>query len=266
MKRTLLLVTACSVLCLALPRAAHAVQAIECDPDLVRLRKDGDQGYQRRVGGATSVDRCEGTFTPEVDDDNLWLAGFYETFDDFPQDSVVGLDVTWPSTSSDETYITVHSVKREEPFRMDTEVPAGRSSFDWSTGVVAPLGLTRTDLTPMAFTFSDRAALFLPLRIGQGEPEESSAYTAVIVPTSRLSDVRVSLARVDAVGSMPEADAYLYYDSSLGSDDLYITREPITIDIEKPSQPGIYEVEVQGVRSSGAPLQKLVFWFYHPAT
>jgi hypothetical protein len=246
------------------PPGALARQTMECDSVLVRLRKEGEQGYQHR-SGAGSVDRCEGTFTPEVDDDNLWVAGFFESFADFPTDSVTPLQVTWPSGGSAPTYLTVHSVKLDEPYRMDSQVPAGQSSFAWSTGVVSPLGLQRADLTPMAFSFDQRGALHLPLRIGRGgDGPGSDAYTLTVVPTSRLRDVRVSLARVASVGEIPGPDSYIYFDRSLDQDDLYITREPIHIGIDKPTEPGIYLVEVLGVRDGGTTLPKLAVWFLHP--
>jgi hypothetical protein len=231
------------------------------------LREEDDpQGYRRRPGAVGSVDRCEGTFRPEVSGDNLWVAGFFEAFADFPADSVVPLEASWTARGPVPTYLTVHSVRIDQPYRMDVLVPAEQLTFQWSTAVIAPLSLRRADLRPIAFSFDpSRGALHLPLRIGStGDATRSDRYALTVVPTSRLSDVRVSIARVEAVGDLPGGDAYLVYDRSIGQGGLFITRTPIDIPIEKPEEPGIYVVEVQGLRAGADPLPTLPVWFYHP--
>lgn len=264
--RTLPLAACCMVVLVA-PPDASARQTIECDSVLVRLREEDDpQGYRRRPAPVGGVDRCEGTFRPEVLGDNLWVAGFFEAFAEFPTDSVVPLEANWVSPDSVPTYLTVHSVRIDQPYRMDVLVPAEQPAFQWSTGVILPLSLRRADLRPLAFSFDpSRGALHLPLRIGStGDVPGSDWYILTVVPTSRLSDVRVSIARVDSVGAVPGGDAYLVYDRSIDQGRLFITRTPIDIAIEKPEEPGIYVVEVQGLRAGAEPLPTLPVWFYHP--
>lgn len=262
---------------LAAPPGA-AAQDVQCESTYLRLSETEDSiprplRYSPRTvseGGQPRVHRCEGTFRPEVDDPALWVAGFHQSFESFNADSVPALRLTWTRPDSAETILRVQSVKRTQPYRMDSRGAVGETTFEWPTSVVRSLDLAAEDLAPLAYSVDPAARLPLVLPLVVSWPEATTrlgSYTLTVVPNTRLDDVLVSLARVASVGSRPTVSAdYLRYQEPVG-ERIYLNRRAIRIRIETEpgAESGTYLIEVTGILSNGTPLPAQPVWFYHDA-
>ncbi len=234
-------------------------QQVQCDPRIVEIAQAADHGYRLRG------DRCEGTFRPEVSSPTLWVAAFYDTFEDFWPTSDGELLLRWESPVDTRVFVQAQSVRRQEYYRMDTQLDGGSTSYAWSTALLAARELGRSDIGVRAWTPGPdgREVLYLPLHVGDAVRESGTGqYTLTLVPNVRLADVLITLAPVDSVGDLP-TDGFLRRNDSLGQP-LYVTQQPIPITLEGLTDRGVHLVEITGIMATDEALPPKRVWFFHP--
>lgn len=238
-----------------------SAQEVQCDPRIIESAQSAANGYRLRG------DRCEGTFKPEVAGPTLWVASFYRSYENFWATPGGELLLTWDSPVDADVFIQAQSVRRQEYYRMDTQVRGAEKSYRWPTALLAVRELGRNDLGVRAWVKvgSQGEVLYLPLRIGEATPATGEvSYTLTVVPNVRLKDVLVSLAPVDSVGEVA-VKGFLRRNESLGRP-LYVTQQPIDIPIQGIVQRGVYLTEITGIMATGEALPPMRVWFYHPGS
>ena len=245
---------------LFVPTTGLVAQEGACDPDIERNTRDRPHDYRFRG------DRCEGIYASDVSGQALWLASFTEQFEPYAFD-FQPLTVRWSAPPASVVHLRGHGIRQGLFYRMDSERPAGSNAYEWNSELLAAREITRDDLGLLAWTEAEQGVdLFVPVRVTQGAaptPAERS-YELVVVPNVRLSEVYVTLARVEAPGERPAG--VLLRNRDRLDQRLYATQRPIRIPIADPGEGGTYYVEITGVRADGgsAPLDPI--WFYHPGS
>jgi hypothetical protein len=144
---------------------------------------------------------------------------------------------------------------------MDAERPASAGEWEWPANLLTALELERPELGVMAWTHriegdTERDVL-LPLRIDQGEATDTAAdYTLVVVPQVELTEVWVSVSRMDADGLPVE---WLRDEEPLGYG-YYPADGAIEIAIARPATAGLYRVQL-GARIRAGGSLATGFWF-----
>jgi hypothetical protein len=247
-------VLAGAVSCAALAVRPVAAQTAPCDPALVPTAAD-PWGY--RVRG----DRCEGTYAQPVGGTPLIVASFTQRFAAFDPDSTASLTVRWPAADSGRVRLRAIALRRRTYYRMDAERPASAGEWEWPANLLAALELERPELGVMAWTHrlegdTERDVL-LPLRIDRGEATDSADdYALVVVPQVELTEVWVSISRMDADGMPVE---WLRDEEPLGYG-YYPADGAIEIAIARPARPGLYRVQL-GARIRAGGSLATEFWF-----
>jgi hypothetical protein len=231
-----------------------SAQAVPCDPSLEPSAAD-PWGYRARG------DRCEGIYAQPVAGTPLIVASFTERFDGFDPDSTASLVLRWPATGSGEVRVRAVALRRRLYYRMDATRPATTGAWEWPTDLLAALELGRSELAVVAWTqrlAGDRERdIHLPLRIGDGAAGEAlTAYALVVVPQVELTEVYVTVSRMDGDGRPVD---FLRDESPLGYG-YYPADRPIEIPIARPEEPGLYRVQIGArIRAGGSLAGEL--WF-----
>lgn len=229
-------------------------QAVPCDPSLAPSSTD-PWGY--RVRG----DRCEGTYAQPVAGTPLIVASFTERFDAFDPDSTTSLVLQWPALGSADVRLRAIALRRRFYYRMDADQPASAGFWEWPTDLLSALGLGRPELGVVAWTRQvagdTERDVHLPLRIGRAAAAAGSGdYSLVVLPQVELTEVYVSVARMDENGRPVR---WLRDEQPLGYG-YYPADRPIEISVARPDEPGLYRVQIGArIRSGGSLASEL--WF-----
>jgi hypothetical protein len=228
-----------------------------CDPSLVHNTGNGaDNAVRYRQRG----DRCEGIYAQQVGTVSLEIRSFVESFG--PLDLNKGTLLTWqaPPGSSGAVHVRAFSLKPTDYYRMDTSVPADRSSYLWPGDVLDGLRLTADDLGVIAWMelpgpSGRNREVYLPLQ-GKSAPD---GYQVTLFPSASLKEVRVTVSRLDDSGNVTEK---LRHDEELRYG-YYPSSQPTTFPLGKLGAAGFYQVEIKALDKRGLSAEQH-FDFYHP--
>ena len=227
-----------------------------CDVSLPQVESN-PYGYRLRG------DRCEGVYAREVGA-SLTLASLTESFQDYDAGSGRPLVVEWSKAPGDAgVHLRAVALRRRLYYRMDTVRPAATTSYEWSPGLLAALGVARVDLGVLGFARvrvgATERSVYVPLRIAQqSKPARARGYSLVVVPGVELAEVFVSVA---AVGADGRPGSFLRDGQPLGYGS-YPAERAVEIPISGLPAPGIYYLEVGAKRRTGETLS-LAVWLYH---
>ncbi len=251
-----LLIGCLTALALASGEAAPASAADQCDRNLL-APSTSPLAYRLRG------DRCEGLYVEEVSGSAILIASWTEAFDDFEIARSPKLTVVWDAPEgAGPVRLRAQGLRRRLYYRMDTVRPAGDSSFDWPTDLLAELRIPRQDLGVVALAMTPVSGaereVYLPLRIAQGSPPaRSGSYRLAILPGTELGEVYVTLARVTEPSRTRLKDGeplgYGYYPAN----------RPFEITVTGLDAKGFYQLTI-GATLKGGGATTTDAWFYHP--
>jgi len=224
-----------------------------CDPNLQQTGSDPN-GYRLRG------DRCEGIYIREVGGTTV-VASLTEYVEDFNPEASRSLRVEWTAPGNGNVRLRAYSLRHRLYYQMDSLRPAGNSSYDWPTDLLAGLKLMKPDLGIVAFTSyqvgNNRRDVYLPVRIKQQQATaKSSVYQLVLLPDTELDNVFVSLVPVMTDGSLGAS----IKSWALGPG-FYPAGRGIKIAIPQVGGAGIYFLKIGATFKAGGSSTKEV-WFY----
>lgn len=230
-------------------------QASQCDPNLQKADADPN-GYRLRG------DRCEGVYIKQVAGTTV-VASLIEYVENFNPTAGQSLRVEWTAPGNSSVRLRAYSLRHRLFYQMDTQPPAGSSSYTWPTNLLASLNLTKGDLGIVAITSyavgKTNRQIYLPVRVTQrGTATKSSSYQLLLVPSAELDKIFVSLAPV-AQDGRPGASIK---DWTL-EDGYYAAGRPVTITTPQVKGPGFYYLKISATFKAGGSATKEV-WFYQP--
>jgi len=250
----------CVSLCLVAMLAAGPVGAESfCDPSLPQDSKS-PVAYRMRD------DRCEGIYAQQVSAISIEVRSLVAGFGPFDpgKDRELALAWTAPPGSTRDVRLRVFSFKPRVYYRMDTAVPAVRGVYHWPSDVLASVELGRNDLGLIAWI--DLAGpggsirpVYLPLRAGAVATKGDAGYEVTLIPSTRLSEVRVTVSRLDAQGNVA---ATLRRNEELGYG-YYPSAEPTVFSTGKLGPAGFYRLVITAVPKSGLSVEEDIE-IYHP--
>jgi hypothetical protein len=157
----------------------------------------------------------------------------------------------------------VFSFKPVVYYRMDTRVAADRGAYHWPTDVLDAVGLGRDDLGLLAWTEitepgGAKREVYLPLRTGIGSSKAEAGYAVTFVPSTKLSEVRMKVSRLEGQGKAPT----VLRDEKL-VDEYYANGEPAKFSTGKLGPAGFYRITITALTKSGSSIVQ-DFDLYHP--
>ncbi len=243
------------ILCLSallLPAELPAAESSLCDQN---LPQDSDSPVAYRMRG----DRCEGIYAQQVSSISIEVRSLVAGFGPFDPAKDRELELAWtaPPGSTRDVRLRAFSFKPRTYFRMDTALPAVRGVYHWPAEVLASQKLGRDELGLLAWIDmpgpgSSTRQVYLPLRAGGGTAKAGAGYELALFPTARLTEVRVTVSRLDAQG---KTVATLRSDEELGYD-YYAAGEPTVFSTGKLGPAGFYHVEVTALLRNGSSVHQ----------
>jgi hypothetical protein len=194
-----------STLCLALllPAAVAAADSL-CDPSL-------PQDSKSPVAYHLRGDRCEGIYAQQVSAISVEVRSLVAGFGAFDPARNEKLELAWtaPPGNTADVRLRAFSFKPRTYYRMDTAVPAARSAYQWPTDVLASVELGQADLGLIAWIDlpgpgGSARPVYLPLRAGAGAVKRNDGYEASLIPSVRLTEVRLKVSRLDDKGNVKD--------------------------------------------------------------
>ncbi len=226
-----------------------------CDPGLMGS-SNSPAAYRLRG------DRCEGRYALQVNSTHIRLASMVEAFGYDPSDGT-SLRIAWDrdGTNGDAVRLRAQSLRPKTYYRMDTEVSAPDSSYEWPPDVLGAIGLLSDEVGILGWTSFDNEAdkVYLPLNVSQSKsPKGANEYQVGIVPEHRLLNVFITLTPIDNQG---EAGSPLFEKRPL-EDGYYPAKQATVFYIDKPRTIGLYEVGIDCTIMGGGSISTS-FRFYH---
>lgn len=230
------------------PAAAESL----CDSNLPH---DSKSPVAYRLRG----DRCEGIYAQQVSSISVEVRSLLAGFGSFDPAKTEKLDLAWiaPSDSKRGVRLRAFSFKPRFYYRMDTEVPADQTVYHWPTDVLSSVELGKDDLGLIAWIDLLRQggssrSVYLPLRAGAGAKQGDAGYEVSLVPSVRLSEVRLTVSRLDAQGNVV---AKLRQNEELDIG-YYPSDKPTVFTTGKLGPAGFYRLEITAVPQSGLSVQQ----------
>ncbi|HEX5717284.1 MAG TPA: hypothetical protein VF179_14060 [Thermoanaerobaculia bacterium] len=249
-----------SALCLALlllPAGALAVDSL-CDRSLPQDSKS-PMAYHLRG------DRCEGIYAQQVSSISVEVRSLVAGFGAFDPARNEKLELAWtaPPGNTRDVRLRAFSFKPRTYYRMDTAVPAARGAYHWPTDVLASVGLGQVDLGLMAWIDLPSPVglarpVYLPLRAGAGAAKRNDGYEVSLVPSVRLSEVRLKVSRLDDKGNVKDT----LQDKELGIA-YYPAATPTVFSTGKLGPAGFYRLVITAIPKSGLSVVQDIE-LYHP--
>jgi len=249
------------ILCLVallLPAELPAVESL-CDSS---LPQESESPVAYRMRG----DRCEGIYAQQVSSVSIEVRSLIAGFGPFDpaKDRELALSWTAPPGSTRDVRLRAFSFKPRTYYRMDTALPAVRGVYHWPADVLASQKLGRDALGLLAWINlpgpgGSTRPVYLPLRAGGGTAKAGAGYELALFPTARLSEVRLTVSRLDDQG---KTVATLRRDDELGYG-YYAAGEPTVFSTGKLGPAGIYHVEITALPKSGLSVHQGLD-LYHP--
>jgi hypothetical protein len=229
-----------------------APERVGCDGYLHAAANDP---YGYRVRG----DRCEGVYIKDLSA-SLRLVSFISEFGDFDP-SASPLRLEWKATpSAGEIHLRANALRPRLYYEMDSIRPAGSSSYEWETSLLAAFGITRSELGIVAWT-SQRIAdhdrqVYLPLIVNRSKSEKKMVARVVVESGVELRELYVSLSLLNTDGSRR---AVLRKDQPLKTG-YYPAEESIEISLPELKESGTYLLEL-GAEFQGGGVSSETAWF-----
>jgi hypothetical protein len=222
-----------------------------CDPGLPADTKSPLHYHMRG-------DRCEGLYAQQVSSVSVEIRSLVASFGPFDpaKDQELALAWTPPPGATGNVRLRVFSFKPGIYYRMDTAIAAGKGVYRWPTDVLASLGLHSQDLGLIAWIDlpgpgGTPRTVHLPLRVGSAGAAKGG-YDVSLFPSARLSEVRLTLSRLDAQGHIA---AVLRKDEELGFG-YYGSHEPIAFPTNELGPAGFYRLAVTAIPKSGLSVEQ----------
>jgi hypothetical protein len=227
-----------------------------CDPRLARPAKD-PLGYERRG------DRCEGLYIQEVAGSaGLLVASLIEAAPSFAFAPGERLRLEWTAEGQPAVRLRAVALRRRLYYRMDAVRPAGSSTFEWPTDILASLKMSTQELGLVGWMERQVGPrledVYVPLRMGKGQIARSGRYVLLIVPGNELSEIYVTLAEVGPDG---RDVAVIRRDERLGYG-YYPAERSIRVQLPVLDRPAVYRLQLGAALSRGGSTTKTIF-FYH---
>ncbi|HWM92183.1 MAG TPA: hypothetical protein VN493_15570 [Thermoanaerobaculia bacterium] len=244
-----------AILFMAGPAGAESL----CDPGLAQ-DTDSPLAYHMRD------DRCEGIYAQQVSAISVEVRSLVAGFGPFDPAKDPDLVLAWtaPPGSTRDVRLRAFSFKPRTYYRMDTAVPAARNAYRWPADILASVKLGREDLGLVAWIDlpgpgGASRPVHLPLRAGPVAAKAEDGYEVTLIPSVRLSEVRVTVSRLDAQGN---AAATLRRNEELGYD-YYPTAAPTVFSTGKLGPAGFYRLVITALPKSGLSVEQDLE-LYHP--
>jgi hypothetical protein len=249
-----------SALCLALlllPAGAAAAGSL-CDQNLPQDSKS-PMAYHLRG------DRCEGIYAQQVSSISVEVRSLVAGFGAFDPALNEKLELAWtaPPGNTGDVRLRAFSFKPRTYYRMDTAVPAARSAYQWPTDVLASVGLAQADLGLIAWIDlpgpgGSARPVYLPIRAGAGATKGNAGYEVSLVPSARLSEVRLTVSRLDDKGKVKDT----LQDKELGMS-YYPAATPTPFSTGKLGPAGFYRLVITAIPKAGLSIVQDIE-IYHP--
>lgn len=244
-----------------LPAGAAAMAQTHCDPSLAPSTNHPYAYIERG-------DRCEGIYIQAVGGTTLALLSFTASQGEMEIDAGRPLLLEWSAPPGDrDVQLRAQSMQRRLFYRMDTNVRAGGTRYQWPTDGLATVKLARADLGLVGFTRVTiggvEREVLLPLSASQsaGARAAPAAYTLLLRPAVGLSELFVSVAPLLPDGGAAHGVAPA---RELGYG-LYPADALIEVPIDTPRKPGLYAVQI-GARLRSGGSTTLQFVFHQPGS
>ncbi len=171
-----------------------------CDPGLTQRITD-DLGYQLRG------DRCEGLYARDVGGSLLLLVSLTSAFEGYDLNSGENLIVEWNAPLGRHVHLRAYGLRPRLYYRMDTIRPVNNTPYHWPIDLLANFNIPRCDLGVVGWTTSrlgkNERRILLPLHISQQKrAAPSQGYRLILWPGKELAEVYLSIATVNADGSL----------------------------------------------------------------
>ncbi len=231
-----------AILLLAGPAGAESL----CDPSLGV--DSSPVGYHMRDG------RCEGIYAQQVSAISVEVRSLVAGFGSFDPAKNEALELAWTAPpGTRDVRLRAFSFKSRTYYRMDTEVPAAGGVYRWPTDVLASVGLGRDDLGLLAWTdLSGSRTVYLPVRAGASAAKAKDGYEVTLIPSVRLSEVRLTVSRLDTQGNVV---ATLRQNQELGFG-YYPAALPTVFPTGKLGPAGFYRLVITAVPKSGLSVEQ----------
>lgn len=231
--------------------AGTAGAADLCDPNLPQDSKSPAAYHMRG-------DRCEGIYAQQVSAISVEVRSLVAGFEPFDpaKDGELALAWTAPPGSTQNVRLRAFSFKPRTYYRMDTAVPSVRGVYHWPSDVLASEKLGRDDLGLVAWIElpgpgGSTRPVFLPLRAGAGAAKGKDGYEVSLVPSVKLSEVRVTVSRLDDKGNA----VAVVQDKELGFG-YYPPALPTVFPTGKLGPAGFYRLVITAISKSGVPVEQ----------
>lgn len=235
---------------LLLPVGLMSAESL-CDPNLPQDSKSPVAYHMRG-------DRCEGIYAQQVSSISIEVRSLVAGFGAFDpaKDEELVLAWTAPPGSARDVRLRAFSFKPRLYYRMDTAVPATRGAYHWPTDVLASEKLGKDDLGLIAWIDlpgpgGASRPVFLPLRAGAGAAQGKDGYEVTLIPSVKLSEVRVTVSRLDEKGNVVAT----VQDRELGFG-YYPQALPTVFPTGKLGPAGFYRLVITAIPKSGLSVEQ----------
>ena len=238
--------------------AVPSIAQSPCDPRLALLPGVKDSTAYRLRG-----DRCEGIYVrPVAGNSVILIASFSEPFSDFHGPSGT-IELAWPA-QREEVRIRAYPLRERLYYQMDVVLPPNRGSYSWHRDILDALHLDKQDIGITAFTnVAENLAkgiVYIPLRVSGGsDGSKNVAYELILVPDVELTEVYLSLRRVNDRGKL---EPYLFSDVP-GRRGYYPADRGARIRFDRPKAAGLYCLDIGATARDGGLRSERMF-FYEP--
>jgi len=235
----------------ALLVSQHSSLAQACNSDLHSLTSD-PYGYRARGN------RCEGIYIRDLSA-SLRIVSFTRSFDAFNADDS-SLHLSWPIDTSQETHLRATGLRPQLYYEMDTVQPKGVGSYDWDTGLLQALGITRPELGIVGWEVQEIGGkdrqVYLPLAVTTSRSNKNTLCQFILVSGVEIRELYVTVSLLDKDGSRldtlrkQEPLKAGYYPADVG----------ISIPVPELKKPGLYLLEL-GAEFEGGGVSTETVWF-----
>lgn len=228
---------------LALSVPARGAES-SCDHELLERAKGSKSAMAYRERGG----RCEGFYAQQVGTVTLEVRSLTWGSIEVDPSSVPAIALGWtpPPRAKGGLRLRAFSFRPRTYYRMDASFPLVQRSFSWPTEILeeaadaGELGLVAWMDTPPP---GAGGRVYLPVRLGVGREGKA---TASVVPSERLRELRVSVARLDIDSGKEQV---LRDDQELDYG-YYPSGQPVEFELGD-LKPGFYRVKAKALAADG---------------
>lgn len=225
-----------------------------------------DEGLMGTLSGSEAYrwrgDRCEGLYVLQVSNPHLRIVSLTEFFEAFDPERPEDLTIEWdaPPGAAGQLRLRASDLRPDTFYRMDARPTLESGSYLWTCDLLAQLEISSRSLGMAGFTEEEPGGLrtYYPLRIRQASAAAHGVYDVQLVPDYRLSEVYVTLSRVDGEASTSAALC-----ESVPLDyGFYLPDEVTAFSLANLGRKGYYELTIDADLDGGDTLTTSLR-FYH---